>query len=587
MSSMMAKFLSEYNKTHRERFNPILFDRKEEHIINHVIKVLLSAQRDKFFTIKVTGYRVIDDYREIYGILHNLEAKRKNKRIKINKYDYIDLKDSAITLLEVNYYLEVGGEGRNITIYISIPRIVDKYYFYISGCMYSAYYQIVDGSTYNNSSSNNKKADAAVSFKSQSAKITTYLKNFKLQTIEKDSVDCKCFISEMFGKRFSTIKYFLAEFGIYGTMNFLRVNDIYISETPYEDPKFYCFDSKNGLYVSIPKMIYDANPVAQSLVYTIISNYKEEPINEMFGNWYWKIKLSNEYKTRAGNSYNNETQGMAILDSLNHSIDIATNEFLHLPNDQKDSVYSVIRWIMYEFPALIAKDNCNISTKRIRYAEYIASLYAMKLSTNINSLSNLGNKFTIEKLVQAVSINYNYLLDQLKRCKLVPYKNSVNDNDALNVLKFTYKGIAGIGEKKTSAVPNKYRLVNASHLGRVDKDNSSNTDPGMSGILCPYADVYGDSYSLSEFSEPNHWEKNIDGIMDEYRRANNIVEIFKAKNDLLGTDESENLNVAISNRELVHQILDPQVETELIDDVIAGYPLEGSGTIMLERGYYI
>ena len=75
--------------------------------------------------------------------------------------------------------------------------------------------------------------------------------------------------------------------------------------------------------------------------------------------------------------------------------------------------------------------------------------------------------------------------------------------------------------------------------------------------------------------------------MDEYRRANNIVEIFKAKNDLLGTDESENLNVAISNRELVHQILDPQVETELIDDVIAGYPLEGSGTIMLERGYYI
>ena len=278
---------------------------------------------------------------------------------------------------------------------------------------------------------------------------------------------------------------------------------------------------------------------------------------------------------------------MAILDSLNHSIDIATNEFLHLPNDQKDSVYSVIRWIMYEFPALIAKDNCNISTKRIRYAEYIASLYAMKLSANINSLSNLGNKFTIEKLVQAVSINYNYLLDQLKRCKLVPYKNSVNDNDALNVLKFTYKGIAGIGEKKTSAVPNKYRLVNASHLGRVDKDNSSNTDPGMSGILCPYADVYGDSYSLSEFSEPNHWEKNIDGIMDEYRRANNIVEIFKAKNDLLGTNESENLNVAISNRELVHQILDPQVETELIDDVIAGYPLEGSGTIMLERGYYI
>ena len=33
-----------------------------------------------------------------------------------------------------------------------------------------------------------------------------------------------------------------------------------------------------------------------------------------------------------------------------------------------------------------------------------------------------------------------------------------------------------------------------SHIGRVDKDSSSNSDPGMSGILCPYATIYENGF---------------------------------------------------------------------------------------------
>ena len=130
------EFIAAYNNEYREQFNPVLFTRNDDSIIEHLKEVILSAQRDKFFTIKVKGFRVIEDYREIYNILYDTEAKTRNKRIKINKFDYIDLKDSEIKLLEVDYHLEANGEKQDIKIYISVPRIVDKYYFRIAGSTY-------------------------------------------------------------------------------------------------------------------------------------------------------------------------------------------------------------------------------------------------------------------------------------------------------------------------------------------------------------------------------------------------------------------------------------------------------------------
>lgn len=575
------KFIADYNASHRKDFNEFFFNRNEDDIIDELEKVILSAQRNKFFTIKVNHFRVIDDYREIYNLLYEAEKKRRNKRIKINRLDYIDLKDSDMKLLEVSYHLEAENKAKDIIIYISVPRIVDKYYFKIAGSMYSAMYQIVDGSTYNNASSNNKKLDKSVTFKPILAKLSLFLKTYKIQTYEKETILCNCFVVEMFGKRFSVLKYFLANFGFYGAMSFLRLNNIYVTSEPYVDEIYYCFE-RNGVFVSVPKYYFNESKVVQAFVYTVLQAvYKPEDISEVFTNNFWKIRLSNEYKTRSGQNFNNQFQGESVLDSFEHVLDIKTHEIIRLPEDQKADIYCILRWMMYEFQALYNKDNMDISTKRIRFAEYIASLYAIKLSHNINDISNLGTKVTLDKLIQAVSIKYSYLLDQLKKCKLVPYKNSVNDDDALSVLKYTYKGIAGIGEKKSSAVPNKYRMVNASHIGRVDKDASSNSDPGMSGELCPYAEIY-EGGSFSDFKEPNNWQKNIDLMIDNFRKANGKVELFKAREAILGTDESSNIDVAESNKDQIHNILDPHVQGELVEETFLGYPLEASGLICME-----
>ena len=80
------KFIADYNASHRDDFNEFFFNRSEDDIINELEKVILSAQRNKFFTIKVNHFRVIDDYREIYNLLYEAEKKRRNKRGKRGRF---------------------------------------------------------------------------------------------------------------------------------------------------------------------------------------------------------------------------------------------------------------------------------------------------------------------------------------------------------------------------------------------------------------------------------------------------------------------------------------------------------------------
>ena len=65
MGNLQNQFLAQYCEKYTEPFNPQIMIKKDEDIIEAVKKVILSAQRDKFFTIKVQGFRTIDSYIEI------------------------------------------------------------------------------------------------------------------------------------------------------------------------------------------------------------------------------------------------------------------------------------------------------------------------------------------------------------------------------------------------------------------------------------------------------------------------------------------------------------------------------------------
>ena len=56
------EFISKYNDETREKFNDFYFSKSDDMIIEDLKKMILSCQRDKYFTIKVKSFETIDDY---------------------------------------------------------------------------------------------------------------------------------------------------------------------------------------------------------------------------------------------------------------------------------------------------------------------------------------------------------------------------------------------------------------------------------------------------------------------------------------------------------------------------------------------
>ena len=46
-----AQFMREFNDRHREKFEPELFERSNEEMIESIHQVLLSCETDKYFTL--------------------------------------------------------------------------------------------------------------------------------------------------------------------------------------------------------------------------------------------------------------------------------------------------------------------------------------------------------------------------------------------------------------------------------------------------------------------------------------------------------------------------------------------------------
>jgi hypothetical protein len=255
----------------------------------------------------------------------------------------------------------------------------------------------------------------------------------------------------------------------------------------------------------------------------------------------------------------NVEKGICMIDSVGRNYDINMQNELRLPDEDKADLLSIIRWQMYEFDALYAKDNYDMTYKKLKLSSYIAGFYAEKLSRALFTACKSINSLTADKLIKNLNIQHDYLLECLKgkdSNNLTCYKNNVNDDDIFSVLKYTFKGASGIGENKNNAIPVKYRLANASHIGKVDCDTSPAGDPGMTGLICPYADIHQGNY-LGDYKEPCSWREVQTNVMEEYRKltsykalftqmgndsnaANNISHIEQAVNRLLpytvGTD---------------------------------------------------
>lgn len=543
MTMDQREMIANFNRDNRKPFNEDIFIRDDNDIIEELKKVILSVQRDSFFKIKVESFEIVEDYAEIQRLLYNYDELYKNKnknRRKENQYSFINLKDSDIKLMIVTYYIAIQGNEDRIKVYIAIPRVVDRYYLRINGNFYSAMFQIVDGSTYNNLTSNSKYSSVTMKTVFMPIRIYRYTEVMKVYKessstdldVGKESVKCIYYRSRIFNKSLPTMKYILARYGLYQAMNELGIKDIFITrnEPSWPIDNMYIFKMANNNFLSVPKVLFDVDPMTQSLVHTIIKSiHKDVEYEDIFSDSFWIISLGGEF-----NNYSVD-KGLSILTSLESIYDITTKESIRLPEQDKRNIYDILKWMMREFTHLRQKDNLDISIKKIRLAEYIASLYAMKISKGIYRISDLQKRANIDSIKKALITNPSFLLSAIGKCNLVNYRNMVNDLDALTAMKYTYKGVSGLGENNSNSIPDIYRSVNISHIGRVDMDSSSNSDPGITGVICPYTKLYDGSFS--DYQEPDFWEAEYDQTVKDLRKAIGLKEVAEFEKKILGVED--------------------------------------------------
>ena len=522
-----AQFMRQFNESHREQFNPELFKRDNQEMIDVIHKILLSCESDKYYTLKLISFKVITNYEEIYNTLRAHEESRRRKNSKAeNSFDFINIKDTDIILIKVVWFIRHNGierietkdEGtkevldpqKNLEVLIALPRYVKNYYFRLSGNYYNTTYQIVDGSTYNNANARQSKVDTNT-LKTNFSPIRIFRSFRDLQDINsKETLKLTEYNSIIFKNTVNAYHYLLAFLGLYGLSQFLDINCVYVTTEQFDDPDYYCF-KRHNLYISVPKLCFQ-DPMVQGYIvalYTAI--YKDTTINDLFNIRFWLINLGAAFKNASVD------KGLFQLDSIDSIYDLLTKEQLHLKDEDKEDIYCIFRWMLREFSNIRMKENIDVRTKRVRIADYIGQLYATNLNRGIHRISDLGKKVTLKKIEQAVYTQPFYILNNVSSAtmsNLISYRDLVNDNDATAALKYTYKGISGLGEDGASIQP-MYRYVDPSHIGILDLDSSSVSDPGMSGMICPMANIFGTSFS--EYEEPDTWRDQYGHLQKEWK----------------------------------------------------------------------
>ena len=602
------KFIHDFNDKYRYKFNRDLFIRSDDELVNAIRNVIYSCERDSTFVIKVIDFQVIDNYDDINSIMYQYEDSlinkvKKNKdgedivikkaKNKDNIYSFINLKDSDIKLIKVDYFIQInekkaGLVNNTITVYIAIPRLIDDFYYRINGKMYSAMYQIVDASTYNNT--NSKKKEQIVTLKTIFTPIRLYRYSTNLKNIDGIPIPCTYFISSIFKKSLLVMKYIIAKMGFYQAQNFLCIQsiDIVNNISNIDQEKNYIFPQRGGMYVIVDKFLFDNIQIVQSFVYTVyatIAYMKDTEFEVMKEHNTWLKALGGEFTTFKSDDTTIDAiieKGESVVSSLEFVYDRLTKEDLKLSLEDKEDIYCILRWMMYEFQALRNKDNLDISTKKVRWAEYLAAMYATRLSTRIYNISDQGKNANLNSIRKAIQTPPMFLIKEMTKsgCKLVNYKSCVNDMDSIIALKYTYKGISGIGEKSNS-ISQSYRNIHPSHLGRVDVDSSSNSDPGISGTICPLSSLHDGHFD--EYEEPSTWHNDINKVMDIYNAMNSKKDMARLIYDV-GMDKQDKYSDTSFIDECIGinmNLMEHVIQSERNSEYINGYDLFGDGYIFI------
>lgn len=548
-----AKFVAEYTKKHHYPMNPDLFTRSDELLVYYMENIYLSIKKEMginaYFTFKVINFDVVFEYDKVREILSKHLETAINKSVKLkgvvdNRHEFNDLESSDLGVLVVTVLME-AYDGRKIKEYImAFPKVVNKFYYRINGNLRYALNQLVDASTYNNQTS--KAKSPMVVLKCNFPPIHVYRNDQTLVDINGVTIPAFTFEVDVFKKSVPAVEHIFAKMGYMMGMRFMGLDGIiYINDSPipHNQDHYYIFQPKKtvNLFISVPKSIFNQNPVVQHITYVLFTEYtrKFATLEGLNTRDMWLEALGRHFSLATPRS-----KAISVLSSFEFTYDKTTKELLKLPEEEKQDVYCVLRWLIYEYNALILKDNLDVSLKRIRVEEYMAYLLAPKIGKAIYALGDMGETVNLQTIETRMNIPYDFLVNEIAKQSIVVFADMVTDNDSFVPLKVSRGGPSSISEKNNSAaLPVVYRHLHPSSLNIMDATSSGNSQPGITSTLIPFLKIYSGGYLIPDYKEPNEWKEVLDKQIKELHEEIRLKEVVEFRRKILNQSEVPELEI--------------------------------------------
>lgn len=550
-----AQFIQNFSANPKNvlQFNKELFKRDDNEITYYLKLLYQSIQREmgvnSYYTIRINSFTLIEDYESVRQILSKYQEAAIKKSVKLrgvaeNRFNFIDLRESDVKILIVEMYLEAYDGREIVESVIAIPRIVNGQYIQMNGNLRQMMLQLVDASTYNNQTSNSK--NPMVVFKSSFQPVKIYRNIYqvhpsnadKISTINGEDLDCVNFDCDTFSKSLPACEYIFARMGLAYGLRYLGLDGaiwIHTTPPPNED-QYYIFkptklSEATPYYVAVPRQLYNANPVLQHVVYTIVSEScrKFMTYENIMSQDVWLEALGRHFSLA-----NPINKSLSVLSSFEMVYDLITRSNMRLPADDMKDSYSILRWLIYEFNALTFKSNLDVYRKRVRSGEYAAYLIAPKLFKAICTLSDMGERVNLAGIKKRILIPYDYMMGELGKESIVVFNDMVTDCDSTNAIKYSRNGPSAISDSNSNAsLPVIYRYLHPTSLGVLCPDSSGASNPGISGILCALANTYEGGYFDPNYKEPSTWRERVQKDWEAYDKQRVEKEVVDFKRHIL------------------------------------------------------
>ena len=523
----MLNTIHMYPNPEEENFNVDFLTSANDISIEDLV-VMNMMEFEVIENITILGYYLETDPEKIDLNEHtiNINYKRKSDKLDIPKFKFIN--PDRIAEMVFTIQVKTNMNEKVITKKILIPIEYDGFY-YIGNKKWKAEWQLCDASTYNQR--------GKITLKSRMPFIIYQSKHRPIMDMDGTIHDVRTYSYALNSKsRFGArpkVKYinpmmiYAAKMGLEQAIVYMCAGpDIQI--LPKSIAEYKEFDHKDEFYYfNIDEVVFrvdqymmDNNKHIASVVgmlksmesnefpvsYALLSNFEDEKV-------YWRCRIGYVGAVKSKNLMSFLEKGNTTIKMFERLLDKVTQLNLRLEDPYKEDIYSLMRWVIFEFDNLKTRNNMDLNNKRIRKNEYIVQpTLGKKITENIIKIlerAGKSNMNVIDTLLEGFNFPSDIIISGMRsNGYLVKSDDLVNDFTSLSDLYYSCKGPNSLGENSSKMISQKYRNIHPSFMGRVDINVSSNSDVGMSGAFTPFVKLY-DKFYFTPQREPDQEMYNL------------------------------------------------------------------------------